>query len=396
MSVELSQARDQARREYERYLGAFLRDSPVVARRGRPGVADLLFGDPHDPALPGIAEALHAQVDASARAGYRYVHHVPDARHAATLALARRTGLAFETDDLYLTAGAFQGLIISLQAFCDPGTEVVFLNPPWFYYRSMIKSLGAIPRGVDLEPDGWTVPFDRLAASIGPRTRALLLNSPHNPTGRVLSDDELARIADILSDASRRLGRQIPIISDESYARIVYGRDHAPTVARHYPATVVVYTYGKTLLAPSLRLGYVALAPGFPDSRRLGRMFDAIQPFAGWLLPAGLIQRALPALEELCIDIDRLERRRDRLVDALRQGGYRVTPAEGTFYMLVESPDPDDEAYSRALERRDVLVLPGSTLEAPGTFRVSLTASDAMIERACALFRTQQDDPIRR
>lgn len=387
MSIELSRARECAREEYERYLGAFLRDSPVVARRGEPGVADLLFGDPHDPALPGIAEALHAQVEASARVGYRYVHHVPEARRAACEALSRRTGLGFEADDLFLNAGAFQGLVLSLQAFCDAGTEVVYLSPPWFYYRSMIKSLGAIPRGVDLEPDGWTVPFDELAAAIGPDTRAVLLNSPHNPSGRVLSDDELARVAETLSAASRRLGRDIPVISDESYARIVFGRDRAPTVARHYPATVVVYTYGKTLLAPSLRVGYMALAPGYPDAPRMRRMLDAMQPFAGWLLPVGLVQRSLPELEKLCIDVDRLERRRDRLVAALRQGGYPVIPAQGTFYMLVTSPDPDDEAFSRKLERHDVLVLPGSTLETPGTFRVSLTASDEMIDRACQVFQ---------
>jgi aspartate aminotransferase len=131
----------------------------------------------------------------------------------------------------------------------------------------------------------------------------------------------------------------------------------------------------------------MALAPGYPDASRMRRMFDAIQPFAGWLLPVGLVQRSLPELEKLCIDIDRLERRRDRLVAALREGSYQVTPAQGTFYMLVTSPDPDDDALSRKLERRDVLVLPGSTLETPGTFRVSLTASDKMIEQASRVFR---------
>jgi aspartate aminotransferase len=387
-SVYFSSERDRARVEYESFLGCFLRDSPIVARRGAPNVADLLFGDPHDPALPGIAEALHAQVDASASARYRYVHHVPEAREAATHALSLRTGLSFAANDLFLTTGAFSGLSLCLRAFCDPGREVIYFSPPWFYYRSMIKSVGAVPRRVSMDPDGWTIPLEELAAAIGPQTSAVIVNSPHNPSGRVLSDDELARLATVLSEASRRLCRDIPIISDEAYARIVYGRTDAPTPARHYAATVVVYTYGKILLAPSLRLGFVALAPGFPDVVRMRQMFDALQPIDGWLLPTGLVQRALPALENLCIDLQRLEQRRDRLCAALREGGYSVTPAEGTFYMLVGSPDLDDEAFSRDLERQDVLVLPGSTMEAPGKFRVSFTASDGMVDQACSLFRS--------
>lgn len=386
--VQLSETRERARDEYEEFLGSFLRDSPVVARRGDPEAADLLFGDPHDPSLPGIADILHAQVDVSQSLGYQYVHHMPEARETAAQVLSRRTGLDFAADDLFLNTGAFSGLMCCLQSLCEPDTEVLYLSPPWFYYRSMIRSVGAIPRGVDLNPDGWTIPLDEMAAAIGPQTSAVLVNSPHNPTGRVFSEEELAGLAKVLSDASHRLGRNIPVISDEAYARIVYECPHAPTLARHYPATIVVYTYGKTLLAPSLRVGYMALAPGFPEPVRMRRMFDAVQPIGGWLLPACLVQRALPGLERLCVDLQQLKRRRDRLVSALHEGGYRVTPAQGTFYMLVGSPEQDDEAFSRYLESRNVLVLPGSTLETPGTFRVSLTASDAMVEQACDIFRS--------
>ncbi|MGZ8845117.1 MAG: aminotransferase class I/II-fold pyridoxal phosphate-dependent enzyme [Pyrinomonadaceae bacterium] len=386
--MQFSREGSRASAEYDAFLGCFLRESPVVARRGDPTVADLLFGDPHDPPLPGIAKALHAQVEATASAGYRYVHHLPEAREAATQALSQRTDLPFEADDIFLNTGAFSGLSLCLRAFCGPGTEVVYLSPPWFYYRSMIKSVGAVPRSVGLNPDGWTLPLDDLAAAIGSQTSAVMVNSPHNPSGRVFSDEEFAGLGEVLSEVSRRLGRHIPIISDEAYARVVYGRTHAPTPARHYAATVVVYTYGKTLLAPSLRLGYMALAPGFPDAVRMRHMFDALQPIGGWLLPSGLVQRALPDLENLCIELTPLEQRRDRLCVALREGGYSVTPAQGTFYMLVGSPDPDDEAFSRYLEGRDVLVLPGSTMEAPGTFRVSLTASDTMIDQACSFFRS--------
>ncbi|NJM66098.1 MAG: aminotransferase class I/II-fold pyridoxal phosphate-dependent enzyme [Acaryochloris sp. RU_4_1] len=234
MTVKLSTMRDLARREYEEYLGTFLRDSPVVARRGEPDVADLLFGDPHDSSLPEIAGILQSQVEESQRQGYQYIHHLPEAREAAAHQLSVRTKLNFSSDALFLNTGAFSGLQCCLQVLCDANTEVLYLSPPWFYYRSMIKAVGAVPRGINLNRKDWSIPFDELAASIGQQTSAVLINSPHNPTGKVFSDEELAQLAEILSDASQRLGRDIPLISDEAYARIVLSMIMHP----HPPSTI--------------------------------------------------------------------------------------------------------------------------------------------------------------
>jgi aspartate aminotransferase len=386
MLVQLSRTREHAREEYEKFLGVFLRESPVVASRGRPGVADLLFGDPHDPAIPEIANILREQVDKSQQLSYRYIHHLQEAREAAAKHLSRRSEINFNTDDVFLNTGAFAGLTCCLQAICDPGSEVIYLSPPWFYYRSMIKAAGAQPRGIDLYPEDWSIPLDKIADAIGPKTCALLINSPHNPTGKVFSEQELLALAKVVSEGSRRIGRPIPVISDEAYARIVFDRPHAPSIAKYYPTTIVIYTFGKTLLAPSLRLGYMALSPGFPDADRMHRSFDAIQPIGGWLLPTCIMQRALPEFENLCIDLERLIKRREKLISALCQGRFRVIPPKGTFYMLVDSPIPNDEQFAQHLADKGILVLPGSTLETPGTFRISLTASDAMIEKACIIF----------
>lgn len=386
MFVKLSQTREYAREEYEKFLGVFLRESPVVAGRGKPGMADLLFGDPHDPALPEIATILQQQINESQQQGYRYIHHLLEAREAAAWHLSQRSGVSFHPEDIFLTTGAFAGLTCCLQAVCDLSSEVIYFSPPWFYYRSMIKAAGAQPRGIDLNPSDWSIPLDQLADMIGPNTRAILINSPHNPTGKVFSEKELAALAEVISEAGRRSGRLIPVISDEAYSRIVFDCPHAPSIIKYYPATIVIYTYGKTLLAPSLRLGYMALGPDFPSSEQLRRSFDAIQPIAGWLLPTCIMQRALPALEHLCIDLERLKRRREKLIAALSQVNYRVVSPRGSFYMLVDAPIADDEAFARHLAGKGVLVLPGSTLETAGTFRVSLTASDEMIEKACSIF----------
>ncbi|AMP98719.1 hypothetical protein AY601_1810 [Pedobacter cryoconitis] len=388
MSIKISENSAKAKAEYEQYLGLFLRESPVTKRRGEPGVADLLFGDPHGHSFPEIAEILHAQVDMSHSQGFKYVHHIESSRAAAANALSQRSGINYAAKDLFFTTGAFAGLSCCLQALCDPLTEVVYLGPPWFYYEPMIKSVGAIPKAVDLNPEDWSITMTQFEASIGPKTSAILLNSPHNPTGKVFSVQELLELTNIVAAASRKLGRTIPILSDEAYARIVFECSHAPSPAAFYPTTISIYTYGKTLLAPSLRIGYMALAPGFPEAEQMRRVLDALQPISGWQLPGCILQRAVPHLESLCVDIAQLKRRRDRLVEALREGGFKVIPSEGTFYMLIDSPDPSDEHYSRVLESRNVLVLPGSTMRIPGKFRVSLTASDQMIAQACEVFRS--------
>ncbi|WP_222539174.1 aminotransferase class I/II-fold pyridoxal phosphate-dependent enzyme [Pedobacter polysacchareus] len=388
MYIKLSESSEKARAEYEQHLGVFLRESPVTKRRGEPGFADLLFGDPHGHSFPEIAEILHEQVDISHHLGFKYVHHIESSRAAAASSLSQRSGIKYAAGDLFFTTGAFAGLSCCLQALCDPLTEVLYLGPPWFYYEPMIRSQGAIPKGVDLNPLDWSVSMSQFEAAIGPKTSAILLNSPHNPTGKVFSAQELLELTNIVAAASQRLGRTIPIISDEAYARIVFECSHAPSPAAFYPATISIYTYGKTLLAPSLRIGYMALAPGFPEAAHMRQVIDALQPISGWQLPGCILQRAVPHLESLCVDIAQLKRRRDHLVSALREGGFKVNPAQGTFYMLVDSPEPSDEHYSRVLEQRKVLVLPGSTMKIPGTFRVSLTASDEMIDQAAEVFRS--------
>lgn len=384
--IRYSKIQSDMQLEYQSYLGNFLQHSPVVACRGKEGYADLLFGDPHDGALPGIKEALQAQIVESNEVGFRYVHHLPEAQEAATNALCIRTGIDFTPERTFITTGAFAGLICCLKAFCWQGSKVIYLEPPWFYYKAMIKSVGARPHGVELDSHGWTVPYEKLYEAVDYETSAVIINSPHNPTGKTFSEQELAKIANVLQEASRKIGRTIPVISDEAYARIVYEGEHAPSLTRYYKDTVTVYTYGKALLAPSLRLGYLAVTSDFAEFTALKKLFDSIQPTAGWLLPPCFIQRAIPQLENLCVNVDQLKKRRDHLIESLQTGGFNVTPAQGSFYMLIESPIPDDNNYSLILREKNVLVLPGSTMERKGTFRVSLTATDRMIDMAGDVF----------
>jgi aspartate aminotransferase len=252
----------------------------------------------------------------------------------------------------------------------------------------MIASSGATPVRVRLEAPDFDLDPDAVAAAITPRTRAVLINSPHNPTGRIYRAPELGALGRVLAEASERHGRSIALISDESYNRIVFDGTEFRSPALDYPTTVTIYTYGKTLLAPGQRIGYAALHPDFPDREAVGYRIFVQQLAAGWGFPNALLQHAIRDLESLSVDIEALQRRRDRMVPALRDMGYEVTRPEGTFYLVVRSPDPDDLAFTTRLAELGALVLPGTIVETPGWFRISLTASDEMVERGLEAFRT--------
>jgi aspartate aminotransferase len=185
----------------------------------------------------------------------------------------------------------------------------------------------------------------------------------------------------MLERAAARHGSPIYLVSDEPYNRIVFDgrRFHSPAEA--YPRTVITYSYGKTLLAPGQRIGYLTWPPTMPERETLRLAAFMSQIATGFAFPNALLQHAIDDLERLSIDIGALERRRDRLVPALAAMGYEPTTPEGTFYVMARAPIQDDARFVEILADHGVLVLPGSVVEVPGWFRISLTASDAMVER---------------
>ena len=352
-----------------------------------PGVADFTFGNPQELPLPGLVDALRSNAIPRDKDWFAYKMSEEEPRNVVAASLRERTGIDYRPEDVAMTAGAFGALGVTIRALADEGDEVIFLSPPWFFYELMIASAGATAVRVRLEPPGFDLDPDAIAAAITPRTRAILVNSPHNPTGRIYGEPELRALGDVLRSASERHGRPIALISDESYNRILFDGVDFRTPALDYDATITIYTYGKTTLAPGQRIGYAALHPEFPDRAALGYRVFVQQLAAGWGFPNALLQHAISDLERVSIDIDALQARRDRMVPALREMGYEVTNPQGTFYLMARSPDPDDLAFSGRLANLGALVLPGTIVELPGWFRISLTASDQMVEDGLRAFR---------
>jgi aspartate aminotransferase len=354
----------------------------------RPLIADLMFGNPQDLAFPSYVRALGDQLPPKNPAWFAYKTSEPEATQTVAASLAARTGMPFQAEDVAMTNGGFAAIAVALRTLCEPGDEIVFLSPPWFFYELLILTTGAVPVRVKLTPPAFDLDVGAIEAVLGPRTRAVLINSPHNPSGRVWSTADLERLARALDLASARAGHPVWIFSDEAYAKVTFDGRRAPSPAEVYPHTLVLYSYGKQLLAPGQRIGYAALPPTLPEAERAELRADIMmaQCATGFAFPNALLQHALPELDHLTIDLDALARRRDLVVSTLRGLGYEVTNPEATFYVLVRGRLGED-ALVDALADHDTFVLPGSIVELPGWIRLSLTASDAMIAKALDAFR---------
>jgi aspartate aminotransferase len=360
----------------------FFEDSPYARHVGQAGIHDFAIGNPHELALPEFVNALQRQLPPRHDAWYGYPMSLPEAQAAAAAALSRRRGVTFAPEDMLLTNGAFAALAVALSVVADQGDEVIFISPPWFFYEALIASVGAVPVRVKVAPGTFDLDLEAIAAAITPRTSAIIINSPNNPTGVIYPPETLTGLGRLLTQAAAQHGRAITLLSDESYSRILFDGQpyHSPTA--YYPNSLLIYTYGKTLLTPGQRLGYIALPPSLPDHEQLRSAFFVAQLMAGYAFPNALLQHALPELENVSIDIAHLQHKRDWMVSSLRQMGYELHVPQGTFYLLPRSPLADDWAFAECLAAKNIFVLPGLIVEQPGYFRISLTANDEMIEQA--------------
>jgi aspartate aminotransferase len=242
------------------------------------------------------------------------------------------------------------------------------------------------PVRVPAVADTYDLDVDAIAAAITPATRAVIVNSPHNPSGRIVPPAQLDDLATALTAASERGGRPVYLISDEAYNRIVFDGHEFPTPTTRYPYSFLLYTYAKTLLSPGSRLGYIAMPAAMPERHEMRSALELAQILTGWAFGSSVLQHALPALERIDAGVDRLQRRRDIVCSALQHQGYDLLVPEGTFYVLARSPIEDDRKFAQLLADEGVWVLPGSMFESPGRFRISLTATDDMVDYAIPRF----------
>ena len=367
---------------------SFVFNSRYADRRLEPGICDFTFGNPHEMPLEGIVNAIRERAIPHDKNWFAYKTSEQEPQAFVAERVGRELNLTFEPADIALTAGAFAAIMVAFRLVVDAGDEVIYSEPAWFCYEPMLLAANAVPRKVMLQASTFDLDLAAIEASIGPKTRLVIVNTPHNPTGRIYSRGSLEALADLLERASTRFGHRIFLLSDEPYRKLRFdGRDFTSPAAL-YPWTLISYSYGKVLLAPGQRLGYLAISPLMPpaDRHALRRTMFSAQMALGWCFPNAVMQYAIPDLENLAIDQVALTRRRDRFMATLLSAGYSVLAPEGTFYLWSKWTDSDPQRQWNALADRDVFVLPGSMMNAPDYFRISLTASDEMVERALPAF----------
>ena len=233
-------------------------------RRGDPEICDFTFGNPQEFPLPGIVGAIQSRAIPENKDWFAYKTSEPEPRAFLAEHVGKELGLDFEPDDIALTNGAYGAIAVTMNMVLNPGDEAIFSIPPWFSYEAMLFAAGGIPKKVTLKGPRFDLDLEAIEAAITPQTRLVIVNTPHNPTGRIYDPQTLKDLGELLDRASERIGRRIFLLSDEPYRRIRFDGNGFTSPAAIYPWTLISYSYGKVLLAPGQRLGYLALSPLMP------------------------------------------------------------------------------------------------------------------------------------
>jgi len=352
---------------------------------GPDAVVDLSLGNPEVDPPPDFAAALARAAAEVAPGRHRYMANAGylETRRAVAAKIGEESGLAVRGEDIVMSCGAAGGLNVLFRSILDPGDEVIILAPYFPEYLFYIDNHGGVPRSVRTRPDFAPDP-DAIAAAIGPRTKALILNSPNNPTGRAYDEASVSAVASLLAARAPRAY----LVSDEPYRRLVYGGRPAPWILGRHPRAVVVGSHSKDLAVPGERIGYIAPTPEMPEDERreLVSALTFVTRTLGFVNAPALMQRVVRTLQGVTVAPGIYEERARLLCDALERAGYELVRPEGAFYAFPRTPEPDDVAFVRRLQKRLVLTVPGSGFGAPGYFRISYCVAKERIERALPAF----------
>jgi aspartate aminotransferase len=382
MSVSQNIAEQLERASWIRRM--FEEGARMKAERGAENVFDFTLGNPDiDPPSEVLAALARLASENPPRVhGYMPNAGFAEARAAVARHMADKTGLPFTAGHILMTVGSAGACNIYLKSVLDPGDEVIVLMPCFSEYPFYI--LNHAGRMVPVETDENFLPdAGRMAAAITPRTKAIIINSPNNPTGRVYPAEVLQELERLISS----LDHPVTVISDEPYKSIVFDDRRQPEVASIITRTVVANSWSKTFALPGERIGYLAISPRLPEAGALLNACTFANRILGFVNAPALWQRVVTETVDTVVDIGSYQQRRDLLCDGLERIGYEVLRPEGAFYVFPRTPMPDDIAFVRLLAAEGVLAVPGVGFGRGGHIRLSLTAPGSTIEKSFPAFQ---------
>jgi len=318
--------------------------------------------------------------------GYMPNAGYPAVRAAVAAYLTEEQGVEIPADNVVMTAGAGAALNVVFKAVLDEGDEIVVPSPYFVEYGFYTDNHGGVLKPVP-SAEGFGLDVEAIEAALTPRTRAVLINSPNNPTGRVYEEESIQALGRLLEREWLAGGRVIYLISDEPYRKITYDGITVPSVMAAYPNTIVCSSYSKDLSLSGERIGYVAANPGIPECGRLMAGLILANRILGFVNAPALMQRAVGRLQGKHVDLTQYKRNRDVLYGVLCEAGFTVPRPDGAFYLFPETPMPDDIAFAHELQQQLVLVVPGSGFGGPGHFRLCYAVSPQTVDGAVPIFQ---------
>ncbi len=353
----------------------------LKAKLGEQNVYDFSLGNPPEEPPKEFLECVRSLLE---RPGiHRYMPNAgfQEVREAVAKTVASESGLPVKAEQVVMTVGAGGALNVALKALLDPGEEVIIVAPFFVEYRFYVDNHGGSSVVVNSSKD-FSLDLEAIERAINPRTKALLLNSPNNPTGVVYSEQQIKALGELLRERGKDLGRDIYLLSDEPYRRLLYDGVAFPHVFKYVDNAVIATSHSKDLALAGERIGYLVASPRCADLDRLMAAMVFANRTLGFVNAPALMQLAVASLQNVSIDVASYQRRRDRLYGLLTDLGFETVKPQGAFYLFPRSPIANDVSFVQEAQRRCILVAPGTGFGWPGHFRIAYSVPMEVIERS--------------
>lgn len=361
---------------------------------GADKVYDFSLGNPNVPSPPEVNQAIAAILEeepSTTLHGYMNNAGFEDVREAVAESLNKRFQTKFHKNNIIMTVGAAGGLNVILKTLLNPGDEVITFAPYFLEYGAYVRNYDGILKEAATNPKSFQPDLSALEAAITDRTRAIITNSPHNPTGVVYSEDVIRQIAGLLEQKSQEYGHPLVWISDEPYRELAYDGVEVPYITKYYANTVVGYSYSKSLSLPGERIGYLVIPDEMTDHETVFAAAAIANRVLGFVNAPSLMQKTLAKCLDVKLDLAAYDRNRRLLYDSLTAMGFECVKPEGAFYLFLKAPVADEREFCEAAKKLRILMVPGRSFSCPGYVRIAYCVSYETIERSLPAFQALAD-----
>lgn len=357
---------------------------------GRENVYDYSLGNPSVAAPDVVRQSVIDIVneeDPVVIHGYMNNAGYPEVREAVACHINRLHGTHFSSNNILMTVGAAGGLNVILKTLLNPGDEVLTFAPYFVEYKNYVSNYDGILKAVRTDENTFLPVPERLEKAITSKTKALIINTPNNPTGVIYSEDVIKSIADILLKKEKEFGISIYLIADEPYRELAYDNTEVPYLTKFYHNTIVGYSYSKSLSLPGERIGYLVLPDELDDAQMIIAGAGVSNRVLGFVNAPSLMQKVIARSIDAGTDVAAYDINRKLLYDSLTSFGFECVKPQGAFYLWVKAPDGDDLAFVNAAKKYHILMVAGTGFDGPGYVRLAYCVDKAMIERSLPAFK---------